>query len=439
MWYKIKRNLQYYFKCLEVYFKTKQRYNEIANAYYYEKSTEKKRFLITPVVVISSSIGIFLLLGSLLAIINFDKITVSIKNVSNRLQKNNMLIPVNASNIPSELDSNLIENIVEKEKEENELEIIESEKIDSFVIYETMNDNNDISKPSLLSFNNMTYMIYANKWDRKLHLLKKNDNTWSIYRTYTIAIGENLGRKLKAGDKKTPEGLYFIIGRKESNELPNIYGPLAFVLNYPNEEDQKNGRTGSGIWIHGTNPDSMPIQTRGCLELNNNDLIELAGILKSGIGTPINIVNINNRHDPFLTINFNQVYQERKKIIYSYLQKRDFFVTLLKTWEDAWESKDIEEYSTYYNPDRFIGQGLAWDAWKQKKERTFKLYEMIEISLDRIFLSDYSDSTAVVKFVQAYKSDKVHIVNGKQLQFFNSNGIWKIFRENTFPKEEHLL
>jgi hypothetical protein len=64
---------------------------------------------------------------------------------------------------------------------------------------------------------------------------------------------------------------------------------------------------------------------------------------------------------------------------------------------------------------------------------------MIEISIDKIFLSDYSDSIAVIKFVQAYKSDKINVINGKKLQFVNNNGIWKIFSENTFPKEEHLL
>ena len=106
-----------------------------------------------------------------------------------------------------------------------------------------------------------------------------------------MAIGENEGVKIREGDKKTPEGIYFIIGRKERSELNKMYGPLAFVLNYPNEEDRKRGRTGNGIWIHGTNPDSIPLQTRGCLELENVNILELGMHLKTGIGTPIVIIN----------------------------------------------------------------------------------------------------------------------------------------------------
>jgi murein L,D-transpeptidase YafK len=434
MWYKIKRNFQYYLKCIDVHFKTKRKYKEIANAYIFKKSTVRKRFSINPWFIIWGSIGVFLILIIMLTILNSDKIAVRIRAESTRLQKNNM-----ATDIKTETAASDINNISVKNQDVIKPEQKENDKSNNFVIHEELISNKNNSEHTILSFSRLTYMIYANKRNRKLHLLKKNNSTWSIYRTYSIAIGENLGRKMKAGDKKTPEGLYFIIGRKESNELPGTYGPLAFVLNYPNEEDRKKGRTGSGIWIHGTNPDSMPIQTRGCLEMNNSDLTELADILKSGIGTPIKIVNIEKIHNPFLEINFNQLYENRKKILENYFKKRNFFIAILKTWEDAWESKDIEEYSTCYYPDRFFGQGLKWDAWKQKKERTFKLYEMIEISIDKIFLSDYSDSIAVIKFVQAYKSDKINVINGKKLQFVNNNGIWKIFSENTFPKEEHLL
>ena len=44
-----------------------------------------------------------------------------------------------------------------------------------------------------------------------------------------------------------------------------------------------------------------------------------------------------------------------------------------------------------------------------------------------------------MKFMQGYKSDLLHVVNGKKLNLVKSEGDWKIYQENTFPQEELLL
>jgi len=137
--------------------------------------------------------------------------------------------------------------------------------------------NNVISK-------DMNYCILANKATRTLYLLSNSNpsNTWKIAQSFSILVGRNEGQKIMAGDKRTPEGTYFIIGRKETEELNAIYGPLAYVLNYPNEEDKKAGRTGQGIWIHGTREDTTREATSGCVVLKNDNLIALAGYLQLG-------------------------------------------------------------------------------------------------------------------------------------------------------------
>jgi len=285
----------------------------------------------------------------------------------------------------------------------------------------------------------MNYLILANKANRTMSVLFRKDDVWSLFRTYFMAIGENGGIKLMKGDKRTPEGSYFIVGRKEKSELHQMYGPLAFVLNYPNDDDRKNGRTGNGIWIHGTNPDSTPLMTRGCLELENANILEMGGFLKSGIGTPVVIINNEAVQDPVAYPDYAKIESERRRILSQYRKQRDYFISLLQKWKHSWESKNIDDYSLFYHTDTFYGQGLGWDAWREKKIWTFQTYTEIEISLDKIFLADYSDTTVVLKFIQGYRSDQLQALNGKKLELVKSGEQWKIYLEHTFPKEELLL
>ncbi len=285
----------------------------------------------------------------------------------------------------------------------------------------------------------LRYCIVANKKTRLMYILRHETPEWSLFRTYPMAIGEEKGKKTRAGDKKTPEGLYFIIGRKERSELTSEYGPLAFVLNYPNARDRELGYTGNGIWIHGTKPDSMPVQTKGCLELNNEHIMEVGRYLKVGIGTPVLIVNKQTISDPIKVPDFKKIRNERKKILAEYRHRSNYFISLIDQWEKAWESKNMDRYSYYYNQESFSGQGLEWEAWRERKQRTFEMYSFIDVSFDNIFLSEFTETTAVIKFLQNYKSDRLNVVNGKKLSFSKSNGTWKIYREQSLPKEELLL
>ena len=54
--------------------------------------------------------------------------------------------------------------------------------------------------------------------------------------------------------------------------MPELYGVAALTLNYPNSWDKQKGRTGSGIWLHGTPRNTFsraPLASRGCVVLNN--------------------------------------------------------------------------------------------------------------------------------------------------------------------------
>jgi lipoprotein-anchoring transpeptidase ErfK/SrfK len=74
-----------------------------------------------------------------------------------------------------------------------------------------------------------------------------------------------------------------------SRSWPTFYGSGAFPLNYPNEWDKHQGRSGSGIWLHGTPSDTFarpPRASDGCVVLTNQDLDLVAKNLQVGL-TPV--------------------------------------------------------------------------------------------------------------------------------------------------------
>ncbi len=284
----------------------------------------------------------------------------------------------------------------------------------------------------------MQYFVLANKRTRMLHLLERKTDGWSVLAEYPIAVGRNPGRKMWDGDLRTPEGQYFIEGKKEAAQLSDIYGPTAYVLNYPNWLDQQEGRTGSGIWIHGTAPDSMPVSTRGCIEMHNADLSALSDYLREGIATPVLIVDSDTITEPASFPDFSVAARHRMVFLTEYLQHQSAFADVLGSWAKAWESRRMSSYRLYYDTATFSGQGLEWEGWRRRKQRTFDIYDTIAVSFEDLLVTAYTESTATVKFIQNYRSDLLDVTNGKKLDFVRRNGTWLIANESTFPQEEIL-
>lgn len=134
------------------------------------------------------------------------------------------------------------------------------------------------------------FAIVVEKLARRLILYKGG----RVLRSFGVGIGRNgLADKQRAGDGATPEGLYRVI-----KKLPRSRYYKALLLNYPNEEDQKEfqrlkrlGRLprGAGIGglieIHGGGKDGM---TYGCVSLEDRQMEELFQMVP--IGTPVAIV-----------------------------------------------------------------------------------------------------------------------------------------------------
>ncbi len=103
------------------------------------------------------------------------------------------------------------------------------------------------------------------------------------------STGANPGPKLKAGDKKTPEGIYFLKHEFEDRYLTAVYGKKAFTSDYPNFLDLRLGKQGSAIWLHGTDKHLKPKDSNGCVALENKNIIALADYIHLD-ATPLVIV-----------------------------------------------------------------------------------------------------------------------------------------------------
>lgn len=125
------------------------------------------------------------------------------------------------------------------------------------------------------------------KSERRLQLISDGQPL----KTYRISLGKQpKGAKEREGDKKTPEGLYWLDWRKTSDRYN-----LAMHVSYPNLSDAAKARReglspGGMIMIHGTPIDEQYPEwyfqtldwTEGCIAMRNADMREVWSMVKDG-------------------------------------------------------------------------------------------------------------------------------------------------------------
>lgn len=135
--------------------------------------------------------------------------------------------------------------------------------------------------------------ILVEKNSRRMTLLFED----KIIKTYKISLGKQpIGAKIKQGDNKTPEGKYYIAGRKIKSQFHR-----SLKLSYPNEEDIERAKKlgvdpGNHIMIHGVQKNHQALEkkykirdwTRGCIAVKNHEIEEIWHAVSDG--TPIEIL-----------------------------------------------------------------------------------------------------------------------------------------------------
>lgn len=142
----------------------------------------------------------------------------------------------------------------------------------------------------VLKANSEPYLVIVNASLHRLFVYRQQKNGYEELANYYISIGRKGMGKRQEGDLKTPSGIYRILSHLGDEELPELYGVGALTLDYPNVWDQAKGRTGSGIWLHGTPRNTFsrpPMSSRGCVVLNNGQMATLLEQFQLPANTPV--------------------------------------------------------------------------------------------------------------------------------------------------------
>ena len=125
------------------------------------------------------------------------------------------------------------------------------------------------------------HTVVVDKSRRELFVLEETQDNYIIVARYPVSLGAERGDKATQGDNRTPEGLYRITEIK-NEKLPQKYGPRAYVLNYPNDLDRRQNKSGYGIWLHGSGMGDKTKPTEGCVQLNDFHIIALGEYVGEG-------------------------------------------------------------------------------------------------------------------------------------------------------------
>jgi len=153
---------------------------------------------------------------------------------------------------------------------------------------------NLVPGPLLQLKESQRWIIYMDIPAKRLFVFEHMHGRLSEIVSFYATIGVAGFNKRLEGDQKTPVGVYTITGFIPGRQLHEKYGPGALTLNYPNEIDRLHKRTGSGIWIHGTEPgfvNRSPRASDGCLTLANDDFLILSNIVQNSSAVPVLIDN----------------------------------------------------------------------------------------------------------------------------------------------------
>jgi murein L,D-transpeptidase YafK len=251
----------------------------------------------------------------------------------------------------------------------------------------------------------------------RLYLLENDSGRPRLVRDFYVSIGKGGGAKQYEGDEKTPTGVYLVSEYLSGERLPDLYGVGAFPISYPNGWDRIHGRTGSGIWIHGTESASYsrpPLSSRGCVTLSNADFQVLRRLVRVN-ETPVVVAQNLDWASP-------RELQAAGRELFEHFE----------AWRRDWERLDTDAYLGHYARD-FRAPGMSRAAFADHKRRVNSYKRFVEIGVDDLGIYRYPGERdlVLVDFLQTYRSDNFESQKRKH-QYWRLNGRrWRIVYEES--------
>ena len=239
---------------------------------------------------------------------------------------------------------------------------------------------------------------------------------------YYVTIGKKGMDKYREGDNKTPLGVYHVTGSISREQLNNKYGRLAeqygvgaLPISYPNEWDKRDGRNGSGIWLHGVPFDTYsrpPRASNGCVALTNEDFMTISASAQVGV-TPVIIAN-----------GIEWASADATRTVRLDLGQA------LEGWRRDWESLNTDNYLKHYSAQFSNGKQKV-DAWAEHKYRVNAGKTWLKVKIENVSMFYYPGASdlAVVTFDQDYNSSNLAGQSRKRQYWKKESSGWKIVYE----------
>jgi murein L,D-transpeptidase YafK len=247
----------------------------------------------------------------------------------------------------------------------------------------------------------------------RLYLFENGPNGPTLVADYYISVGKLGLEKQTEGDQRTPLGVYFITSQLDPKTLKDFYGSGALPINYPNVLDIKRGKTGGGIWLHGTPASQFsraPQSSDGCVVLANPDLQNI-------------VQQVEIRSTPVL------ISKQIKWVApTSQKQTANEFTHQFNAWIGAKSSGKFNNLATFYAAD-FSYNGKSLNDWLPTLEREVNSLQMQTIEVKDLSLLHWVDSneTMVVTFGEVIVGQRSGLTKRQYWQ--KSSSGWKIFYE----------
>ena len=247
----------------------------------------------------------------------------------------------------------------------------------------------------------------------RLYLFANSAAGLRLVADYYISVGKSGVEKKAEGDLRTPLGVYFITSNLDPKSLTNFYGAGALPINYPNILDSHRGKTGKGIWLHGTPPGQFsrpPYATDGCVVLANPDLRHVIKTVEIGT-TPVVISQRLKWVAPGKTQTEAQAFR-----------------STLTDWQQAKSAGNINDLLHHYSPN-FNSYGKTLNDWTPVLRNEQAHIKGRKLELKDLSLLRWIDATdtMIVTFGEVPNGSRTGPV--KRQYWARQGSQWKIFFE----------
>ncbi|MFK7852674.1 MAG: murein L,D-transpeptidase family protein [Granulosicoccus sp.] len=254
--------------------------------------------------------------------------------------------------------------------------------------------------------NNVSEVLLVDLSSSTLFQFAAGQSKPTLIRQHYISSGKAGYGKLLEGDNKTPLGVYKLTGRRSDASLPDLYGSGALILDYPNALDQRLGRTGSGIWLHGVphgQRSRAPRSSEGCVTMSNDHFTRL--------------------HDGISISDSRVILSDRVTWVSKTQQKLDqnFFRALFEQYQRAWATSDPVALARIYQGGEFQ-QGQI----RLNSADFIKVLEAFPHSHDAPLTPDY------LQALTSIPSDKISVFRSPSLGATGKTG-------NTLSRENYVV